>query len=72
MAKLEKLDLSKKTLDELNQLLVDKKADLFVAKKSLVSDNLVNTQKISQIKRQIAQIKTKINLIINNQTEEEK
>lgn len=72
MAKLEKLDLSKKTLDELNQLLVDKKADLFIAKKSLISDNLVNTQKISQIKRQIAQIKTKINLIINNQTEEEK
>lgn len=65
------LKLKDLKLEELNQLLVDKKSDLFDAKQSLADGNLTNTSKISQLKRQIAQIQTRINLVIN-QIEEEK
>lgn len=66
MAKENKIDLAKLNLADLNQLLVDKKSDLFHAKQSLASNNLANFKKISNLKKQIAQINTKINLVINN------
>jgi len=67
MAKENKTDLAKLNLVDLNQLLVDKKSDLFHAKQSLVNNNLANFKKISNLKKQIAQINTKINLLINNE-----
>ncbi len=69
MAKDNKTDLTKLSLEDLNQLLVDKKSDLFHAKQSLVSNNLANFKKISNLKKQIAQINTRINLLINNEGE---
>lgn len=67
MAKENKIDLAKLNLVDLNQLLVDKKSDLFHAKQSLINNNLANFKKISNLKKQIAQINTKINLLINNE-----
>lgn len=66
MAKDNQLDLAKLSLADLNQLLVDKKSDLFHAKQSLINRNLTNFKKISHLKKQIAQINTKINLLINS------
>lgn len=71
MAKDTTIKLNELKLEELNQLLADKRSDLYLAKQSLADGNLTNTGKISQLKRQIAQIQTRINLVIN-QNEEEK
>ncbi|MGI6612560.1 MAG: 50S ribosomal protein L29 [Candidatus Nanosyncoccaceae bacterium] len=69
MAKENKINLAKLSLEDLNQLLVDKKSDLFHAKQSLVNNNLANFKKISNLKKQIAQIHTRINLLINKEGE---
>lgn len=71
MAKDATIKLNELKLEELNQLLADKRSDLYLAKQSLADGSLTNTGKISQLKRQIAQIQTRINLVIN-QNEEEK
>lgn len=70
MAKPNKVDLSKVDLKELTQMLVDKNGDLYAAMNSLINNNLVNTNRISEIRRQIARIKTRINQIINQDREE--
>ena len=70
MAKKEKIDFTKLKLEELAQILVDRKHDLFNARQSLVNNDLADSNRIKQYKKDIARINTAINLSLINQAEE--
>ncbi|NLY03258.1 MAG: 50S ribosomal protein L29 [Campylobacter sp.] len=55
------IDIKDKDLKELNKLLVEKKKSLFVLRHKLRTMQLTNTSEISQIKKEIARIKTALN-----------
>lgn len=57
------------SLEDLAKALVEKTTDLKIAKISLKAGNLSNTNKISNLKREIARINTAINAL---NVEEEK
>lgn len=70
MAKTEKVDFNKLKLEELTQVLVDKKHDLYAAQKSLIDNSLTNPSRINKIRKDIARINTAINHKLINQAEE--
>ncbi|MCY4499444.1 MAG: 50S ribosomal protein L29 [Rhodospirillaceae bacterium] len=54
-------ELRGKTVDELNDLLLDSKKELFNLRFQKVSGQLENTARIREVRRDIARVKTMLN-----------
>lgn len=57
-------------LAEFSMALVEKEAELVAAKESLAAGDLVNNQKVKQLRRELARMKTAKKLIIKRGEEE--
>jgi large subunit ribosomal protein L29 len=58
MKKLEKVEIRKKTISELNDELVDLKEELFKLRFQHATNQLENPQKLVSVRRDIARVKT--------------
>lgn len=58
MKKLEKVEIRKKTISELNEELADLKEELFKLRFQHATNQLENPQKLVSVRRDIARVKT--------------